>query len=533
MIDFAQVKRFVLPEGAVQTMMDERGNVLWRAPQPEVYPINYVSLGDSIAAGHAINDEWAKRYGTGSQYGSNGNKQTAIVPGCYTDLIRGDLVSVYGADNVNAVSFAKSGERVKDLIPKLDHAEVRAAIADAHIVTLCIGANDVLEPALSNLAEYINTGDLSPIMANVESNLAVLADDGNAMSFKALFDKLISINPHAKYIFTTIYNPYKFLWLDEGKYGFFEPVLSTIPNMDIDVDKVIEDRFLGGKDLAYYDFTQWKWVSIELEIDVDSLIKEGLLATPIVRQLYDRVNGLGDYSENFVVRLNAVLRDAVARYQATSENISLVDTKAVFDLFPDRQNSGSVVEYNELVNVEFTRGYDTMQMDWGALWRDQYGNDPASYWWGLAWKHLHFQASSPYVNFDLGGLAADVIAHTIERVIVPNVDPHPEDQGQAVMRAVFANGIGLVRYNTPKSWCAAGAVANAGGALDAATPHKWGYTFDGWFADADCTTPHDGTRRDYANNKTFALTELDGGGYVRAIPPKTTDLYAKWTEMEV
>lgn len=532
MIDFSKIMRFAQPDGVVQTMTDERGNVLWRAPQPEVYPINYVSFGDSIAAGHEINAEWASRYGRGSQYGMNGNKQTAIVPGCYTDLIRQDLISVYGADNVNAISFAKSGDQVSHLLEKLDHEEVRAALADAHLVTLCIGANDVLQVVIDQIEYYIGSGDLSGIIAEVNSNLARLADDGNAASYKALFDKLLSINPNAKYVFTTIYNPYKMLWLDESRNGFFAPLLATIPNMDIDVDKVIEDRFLGGKDLSYYDFSQWKWVSIELDIDVDALIKDGLLQTPIVQQLFDRVNGLCDYAENFVTRLNTVLREAVARYQ-NNENITVVDTKAAFDLFPDRQNREDVVEYNDLVNVEYTRNYDTMQMDWGALWRSNYGDNVEQYWWDLAWKHLHFQASSPYVSFDLAGLAADVVEHTVQRVIMPDIDPHPEERGQAVMRAVFANGIGLVRYNTPKSWCAAGAVANAGGALDAATPHKWGFTFDGWFADADYTTPHDGGRRDYANNKTFALSELDGGGTVRAIPPKTTDLYAKWTEMEV
>ena len=35
---------------------------------------NYVSLGDSIAAGHSINSKWESDYGTGSQFGENGNK---------------------------------------------------------------------------------------------------------------------------------------------------------------------------------------------------------------------------------------------------------------------------------------------------------------------------------------------------------------------------------------------------------------------------------------------------------------------------
>ena len=53
--------------------------------------ISYVSLGDSIAAGHTINSEWASDYGEGSQYGKNGNTSTVIVPNSYTDLIQKEL----------------------------------------------------------------------------------------------------------------------------------------------------------------------------------------------------------------------------------------------------------------------------------------------------------------------------------------------------------------------------------------------------------------------------------------------------------
>ena len=38
---------------------------------------NYVSLGDSITTGYAIDDNWQYYYGRGSEYGENGNKSTA------------------------------------------------------------------------------------------------------------------------------------------------------------------------------------------------------------------------------------------------------------------------------------------------------------------------------------------------------------------------------------------------------------------------------------------------------------------------
>lgn len=435
---FQKVKAMRVPEGRAKRIR-HNGKTLWNGV------IAYVSLGDSIAAGHTINADWDKNYGERSQYGVNGNDQTEIVPGCYADLIRDDLAASLGS-SVNAISFARSGDTVADLMQKLNHDRVRNELAKADYVSICIGANDVLQPAMLNLEDYINTGDLSGIAAIVEANLAALNTDSNPNSYRALFDKLYAINPKAKYVFTSIYNPYKYLWLDDGANGFFKPLLDTIPNMDLDVDKIIEDMFLGGTDLSYYDITQFKWVSIELDYDLDGVIKSGLLNTPAVRTLYDRVNGLCDWSENYVTQLNTVLKNKINAYG--KGNFLLADTKAAFDQYPDRPVSATV-HYNDLVSVEFTRGYDTMQMDWGALWRDQYSNDAGSYWGDLAWKYLSFSNALPsvnvadYISFNINGYATDLVAQIVEKVIVPNVDPHPEEYGHIVLKQTFETALGL------------------------------------------------------------------------------------------
>ncbi len=443
---FSKVNAVRIPSGSANKIR-HNGKVLWSPIKAR-----YVSLGDSIAAGHAINDDWYKYYGTGSQYGENGNEETVIVPGSYTALIHDALITKHGG-TVNVSSFAHSGDRVDDLMAKLDHDDVRKAIAKADYVTVCIGANDVLEPAMSHLEQYIEAGDsaLAEIASIVEDNLANLANDSYAYSYTALFNKLAAINPNAKYVFTTIYNPYKYLWLDDGQNGFFKPVLDTIPQINLDVDKFIEDMFLGGTELSYYDFSQWKWVAIELDYDLDSVIKDGLLATPIVRQLYNRVNGLCDWSENFVNQLNEILRNKIRAYQTINPNFSVAETKSVFDTYPDRPVAADI-HYNDLVNVEFTRGYTTVTMDWGALWRDRYGTsgtDVANYWTDLVWKYLSFKNALPstnvfdYVSFDLNGFAADLVTQTIEKVIVPNVDPHPEAYGHIVQRQLFASALGI------------------------------------------------------------------------------------------
>ena len=436
---FSQVNAWRIPKGSALKVR-QGGKTLWT-------PIGarYVSFGDSIAAGHAINSRWEIDYGTGSQYGKNGHTETVIVPGCYTDLIHRDLTRTRKGV-VNTTSFAKSGDRVDDLIRILDHDKARNAVSKADYVTLCIGANDVLEPALSHLADYIWYGSIDELNRIVDNNLAVLADDSNPNSYTALFDKLSAINPDAKYVFTTIYNPYKYLHIEEGRNGFFKPLLDLIPSMYIDIDKIIEDRFLGGKDLAYYDIRRWRWVSIELGLDLRDVIIDGLLMTPYFLQFFDRINQMSSRGENYVTRLNNVLKEKINAYRAVNPNFYVADTKAVFDTYPDRQTPANV-HYNDLVNVEFTRGYDASKLDWGAIWRPEYGSNAGQFYLDLAWRHLSFHNALPstnvwdYVSFNIDGFAFDLINLAINRVFVANVDPHPEEQGHIVLKDVFSNFI--------------------------------------------------------------------------------------------
>ena len=497
--------------------------------------IQYVSLGDSIAAGHTINAEWETNYGEGSQYGKNGNLSTAIVPQCYTDLIRNELVSIYGADRVNVTSFARSGDTVADLMDKLSHAAVRSAIEQADIVTLCIGANDVLRPALMNIEEYINTGDLSTIERLVEENLRTLDNDAAPTSYKSLFDRLREINPYAKYIFTSIYNPYKYLYLHTGHNGFFGPLLDTIPDMVFDVDEIIEDMF-NIDDLGYWDVLNWEWKSIELKANISSLIKDGLLNTPAVQTLFSRVNGLSAWTEKYVEGtndfdgLNRVLRRKVNAYQSTSPNFIVADTKPMFDLFPDRTDSANDVDYSDLVNVEFTRTFDTAKMDWGQLWK---GSNAGTFWGDLAWKYLKFSNALPstnvwdYVSFDLNGFAADLVQQIVEKVIQPDIDPHPEYQGHEVLKRSFSNVLGLVRYEANGGQCDPGEAVLAERTPKLTDATREGYGFEGWYTEKQQPAA-EVALTDY--KASFTLSDLVDGGSVRAKTTKTTTLYAMWSD---
>lgn len=441
MIDFANVTDPTIPDGTVSKIEVDGRTVL------HIY--RCVSLGDSIAAGHSIDADWERDYGYGSQYGANGNTETAIVPGCYTDLIRNELSGTYGKNHAPAKSFARSGETVSDLMNKLNHEVVQSELKKADLVTVCIGANEVLQPAYAALGEYVSSGSFANAEAIIGANLTNLNTDSNSTSYVSLFNKMNTINPHAKYVFTTVYNPYKYLYLEEGQNGFFKPILATIPQMNIDVDKIIEDMFLGGTDLSYYDITKFEWVSIELEIDLDSIIKDGLLSTTAVQRLFRSVNNLGSWAEKYVEGsdgfdgLNKVLRGKISDYQKSHQNFALAETKTLFETYPDRTGQGDV-HYNDLVNVEYTRGYDVSTMDWGALYEDGYGDNVAQYWGDLAWKYLSFSNALPslnvwdYISFDIEGFASDLVGQIIEKVIGPDVDPHPEREGHAVMKQAFA-----------------------------------------------------------------------------------------------
>lgn len=356
---------------------------------------NYVSLGDSIAAGHAINDDWEHAYGTDSQYGVNGNTSTVIVPNTYTDLLSKSIITKYGTDGTNT-SFARSGDAVSHLITKLDNPEVISAIREADLITICIGANDLLQPALDfleeGMEEYINTGDLSGLASTMEGNLARLNDDSNATSYMALMNKLKSINSKAKFVFTTIYNPYKYLWIEEGENGFFKPLLSWIPQMTV------------------------------LGVEIDQLIKDEFFKNDVIKKLFARVNGIGEWVEPFINRLNDILKDKV-----NASNLYLADTKAIFDTMPDRPISADK-HYNDLVNVEYTRGYNTATMDWGKLYE---GTTAVGWWFNLINKY----------QLDVTSMINDVADQVINKVIIPDIDPHPEWYGHVILKQVFETAI--------------------------------------------------------------------------------------------
>ena len=396
----------------------------------------YVSLGDSIAAGHTIDENWATNYGEESQYFVNGNTETELVPNSYTHRMLKYLENVYG-DRVSCTSFARSGARVerngkddsRSLIHRLDDEGVRDAIGRANLVTICIGANDILEEAIYQLSTYITSGNLDDFRAIVNTNFAKLRGDIDGTSYRDLFTKLNGINPNAKYVFTTVYNPYKYLHIASGtkenEYG---------------------DGFLGP---VFKQFPQ-----ITLGIELDKLVKKKIVESEAVSTVLERVNGLAPAVDDFVNGLNDIIKDSIKNYQAEGHyNFIVADTKALFDSIPNRGKPYSDnLHYNDLVSVEFTEGFNVAEADWGALWRgnvinDTVCNDAETFWKALLKKYNCLNPFDTEVgNWD--DFVNEFITQTVAKVIVPDVDPHPEYDGHYLLFRSFADALGYIPLKT-------------------------------------------------------------------------------------
>lgn len=449
-LKFSEIKSWKIPEGEVtNAKVKKTGDQLW-----DKIRYRYTSFGDSIAAGQRIREDEIliepKCYSW--QFGTDGVSSTTVIDGSYTDLIRAELGNAHGAGYSYATSFARSGDAVAHLMDKLDDPRVIKELKRSKLVTICIGANDILGcVSKDRLYEYAMTGSLSSIENDVNVNLNNLNTDDHQSSYRKLLEKLTSTNPDARYSFTTVYNPYKYLHLDEGQNGFFKELLSVIPSIPIDVDEVIENMF-GISDLGYFDVTQWKWVSIELGVDLGSIIRDSILSTPIFSDVVSRINYIGGtngWVEPRINSLNDILRSKINAYKSVNPNFYLAESKAEFDKYPDRTGTPvNGLHYNDLVNVEFTSGFALSQADWGNLWRDRYGDNVSQYWYDLAWKHTTWSNALPstnvsdYVSFDTTGFAEDLMGQILEKVILPDIDPHPEADGHRVLKSAFDSAFG-------------------------------------------------------------------------------------------
>lgn len=367
--------------------------------------VEYVSLGDSIAAGQGIESDdiyqapacWDWQYGKLSE--------TEIISGCYTDRIRNKLQEKHGKSYVNARSFARSGDTVQVLMAdQLNNKTVQEAIKKADVVTICIGANDILGAVSGDAITNYFLGDdngIKKIEDTVATSLSNLNNDSYTYSYAKLINKLYTLNSKAQYVFTTVYNPYKYLHIDKN--GFFSPLLNTIPDITI------------------------------LGLDIDGYLKNQLLSIELVEQVTQRFNYLSGWVEVRINELNRIIRDKVNNFNKS--NFIVAETKQLFDGFPDRPYKAEI-NYNDLVSVEYTQGYDTAQMDWGQLY-SKTGKSAYNYWVDIVTPNVSTS------GIDYVGIFEDLLPDLVNYVFMPDMDPHPESDGQYILSRSFEDALGL------------------------------------------------------------------------------------------
>lgn len=239
--------------------------------------INYVSFGDSIADGTALAGYSQPSSYTGRNFTTNS----------YTKKFK-DYLST--SATVSGTIYAKAGDDSADLLSLLtNNNAVKQSVANADVVTISIGGNDLLKPATANIQMLVTGGDIS-----TEFDKALVSFETNINS---ITQTLNTYNPNAKYIFTTIYNPFKsFISADH----------------DITLNAGFTNLTVTKERLQYF-----------------GQVTEDYLAG---RQ------ASGEQSE--IVGINQLIANSIQQYS----NMIIVDTKKVFDEY-----TGS---YTDLVNAD-------------------------------------------------------------------------------------------------------------------------------------------------------------------------------------
>lgn len=167
-----------------------------------------LGLGDSISAGYAPKNtdlyEYYYDYISGEQ---------SINEMCFTNLLAEQLKTE--TTNVSTKSYAQSGDKTSDLVERLNNSKayptLLTEIKKANAITLCIGANNILGPALDNLLGFM-TGEVTEDEVRAEL-LAGFESFRNDYTNRII---PILTRGKAKVLVMTIYDPFKYFDVHEA-----------------------------------------------------------------------------------------------------------------------------------------------------------------------------------------------------------------------------------------------------------------------------------------------------------------------------
>ena len=183
----------------------------------------YVALGDSIADGYRL---------TG--YTAPGSAPAESFP-----------VLLAEAMGARLIPLAVSGMDTDGLLQALDTQTYRTAVAQADTITLTIGSNDLLLPAiqrLTALGQSVAEGNLSNLLTDI-AGVGELLTSGEAQAeyarhvahfqenWDAIIARIRTLNPRAEIYVTSFYNPYSML---EYTLGFFSLHVGSVAQTYLD-----------------------------------------------------------------------------------------------------------------------------------------------------------------------------------------------------------------------------------------------------------------------------------------------------------
>ena len=145
-----------------------------------------------------------RAYGDSIAYGYGLSDKTKAYPSIFA--------SNYSRFNAEFLSRAVSGDKTSDLLQDLSvyqngTASDMASFEDTDIIVLCIGANNVLGPALNKISGFL-TGSVT------EQQYQTLLDQGVAQ-FKSDYPKILQAFKGKQIYVMTVFNPYKYLTLED------------------------------------------------------------------------------------------------------------------------------------------------------------------------------------------------------------------------------------------------------------------------------------------------------------------------------
>jgi len=177
------------------------------APQP----LKYVALGDSIPYGYYYTDLWNYLGG-----------------GTDTDSYAEQLARSLGVTSIDFFDASVSGYNTVEVFDQID--TISAQISAADIITLCVGANDIMDAAsrtLSGLQKY-----------NINWSVANTGRDSFELYWPQVIDKIETLNPDVTLVVMTIYNPYR---LTDSYYNLVDPYFSASSGADLGLNYIIEN----------------------------------------------------------------------------------------------------------------------------------------------------------------------------------------------------------------------------------------------------------------------------------------------------